>query len=96
MIRYSDDILRYIFETLVDDESDSWSAFRVAMDLSHVSHHWRAVALETPRIWRRLKISLIAKNKKKKENFQEIWDTLCARIKSVPADIEIQMTGRRG
>jgi F-box-like len=93
MNRCPDDILKYIFETVVESAPDSSRAMEIAMRLSHVSHHWRTIALETPRIWRRLHTSLIYNTDRGRQNFQERWDTLCGRIKNVPADIAISFIG---
>jgi len=88
-----DDILRYIFETVVETVPDSPCAIEIAIGLSHVSRHWRTIALKTPQIWRRLAINIIVDTDGHKQECQDRWDTICGRIKDVPADIEIYYIG---
>lgn len=90
--RCSDDILRLILEECVLDECipidgrlDEDEAFRTSVRLSHVCGQWRAVAISTPSLWKKVNFSLNVDTEKN----NSLAEVFTARVKHVPADIRI-------
>jgi hypothetical protein len=85
--RYPADILKLIFEyaVLLDE-----SQFDCATAISHVSQHWREVALQTPKLWTEMYISTSSDP----TNVEAFWERSVERLaKDTPPSITLEMTG---
>lgn len=82
------DILKCIFEACFETPNLSYKTFSTSASISQVCRHWRAISLDTPRIW-----SIIDIECSKPTSFsclQEFWERTYTRIKQVPAYILIR------
>lgn len=89
--RCPSDILQYIFE-FAYDSIGLHGRLRFSFELSHICQRWRAIALDTPRIWSYIDIS-------KGDDLGStlpFWDCIIPRVKSVPATVVINDLNEEG
>lgn len=79
--RLPSDILQYLFESAYSAK-DKEDRFFAALTLSQVCQRWRAIALNTPRLW--CYIDYVFQDGIDPESF---WGWVIPRVKAVPADI---------
>ncbi|KAF7968983.1 hypothetical protein HWV62_10701 [Athelia sp. TMB] len=87
-----DEVLSLIFEAGMHSDQKSRSHFRE--DVSHVSHHWRSVALSTPGLWREIRYQSfnILKLFRSFEVSIKRGAVYLARSKLGPVDIYMEIT----
>ncbi|KIM24412.1 hypothetical protein M408DRAFT_233445, partial [Serendipita vermifera MAFF 305830] len=78
--RLPSDILQYLFESAYSAK-DKEDRFFAALTLSQVCQRWRAIALNTPRLW--CYIDYVFQDGIDPESF---WGWVIPRVKAVPAD----------
>ncbi|KIM21883.1 hypothetical protein M408DRAFT_29197 [Serendipita vermifera MAFF 305830] len=88
--RTPDDVLRLIFEDVVQSEVQVAEDKRqwVAVWLSHVCRRWRSIAVSTPRIWSHMSFAI------KPSGFfnSGALSTFLARAKSVPISVKLKFS----
>jgi hypothetical protein len=84
--QYPADILKIIFEWAVRMDRH----FKVATRISHVSRHWRYVALQTPRLWRMVDI----RTDLDPADIKAFWQRSVQRLaKGIPPSITLELVG---
>ena len=82
--RYPSDLLQYIFEFVYDQKGSD--GLQTALDLSHVCQRWRAIALDSPRLWS----TIDYKMKKRDSDISSFWSAIIPRMKAVPPSLVIR------
>lgn len=81
--RCPSDILRYIFEWVVEMDKLAWQT--TAARLSHVCRRWRSIALESPYLWKRIQIGACCKP----DQVRALWTHATERMKNTAAQVTI-------
>lgn len=80
------EIFELIFETVVLRHTDPGLALVHATRLAAINRTWRAIALNTPRIWSNIAFSIDVTGT---QAWNAYWTCIVARVKSTPATIQI-------